>query len=48
MAYKKLEYDLAMKYIEAGGSIKAIQNKYKLTAVQEKQLNGQTKSTKKA
>ena len=37
----------AVKYIKAGGNIEAIKNKYLLTSVQEKQLNGQTTSTQK-
>ena len=36
----------AKKYIKAGGSIDAIKRKYKLTEVQEKQLNEQKTSTK--
>ena len=35
----KEQFDAAVKYVKAGGSIKAIQNKYKLTAKQEKELN---------
>ena len=40
----------AIKYVKAGGSIDAIKNKYKLSAAQEKELNGQqtkTENTKK-
>ena len=37
----------AMEYIAAGGNIDAIRSKYKLTAAQEKELNGQTKDTTK-
>jgi hypothetical protein len=37
----------AMEYIAAGGNIEAIRSKYKLTAAQEKELNGQTKDTTK-
>ena len=36
----------AKKYIKAGGSIDAIKRKYKLSAVQEKQLNEQKTNTK--
>jgi len=38
----------AKEYIGAGGDVKAIKTKYKLTAVQEKELNGksQTNNTK--
>jgi len=36
----------AKKYIKAGGSIDAIKRKYKLTVVQEKQLNEQKTNTK--
>jgi hypothetical protein len=38
----------AVEYISAGGDIKAIKSKYKLTAAQEKQLNGQKSNTTKA
>jgi hypothetical protein len=38
----------AIEYISAGGDIKAIKSKYKLTAAQEKQLNGQKSNTTKA
>ena len=37
----------AIEYIAAGGNIDAIRSKYKLTAAQEKELNGQTKDTTK-
>ena len=37
----------AIEYIAAGGNIDAIRSKYKLTAAQEKALNGQTKDTTK-
>ena len=37
----------AIEYIAAGGNINAIRSKYKLTAAQEKELNGQTKDTTK-
>ena len=35
----------AKEYVAAGGDVKAIKTKYKLTAAQEKELNGQTKNT---
>ena len=35
----------AKEYVAAGGDIEAIKTKYKLTAAQEKELNGQTKNT---
>ena len=38
----------AVKYIKAGGNVEAISKKYKLTAVQEKELNGQSKDIKEA
>jgi hypothetical protein len=38
----------AVEYISAGGDIEAIKSKYKLTAAQEKQLNGQKSNTTKA
>ena len=38
----------AKEFISAGGSIDAIKSKYKLTAVQEKQLNEKTADTQKA
>ena len=44
----KEQMESAIKYVEAGGSVEAIQNKYKLTAAQEKQLNGQKANTKEA
>jgi len=37
----------AMEYVASGGSIDAIKTKYKLTAVQEKELNEQSKNTTK-
>ena len=42
----KDQFDKAKEYIAAGGELDAIKNKYKLTAVQEKELNGsqQTKT----
>ena len=36
----------AKDYVAAGGDVNAIKTKYKLTAAQEKELNGQTKDTK--
>ena len=38
----------AKEYVLAGGDVKAIKSKYKLTAAQEKQLNGQKANTKEA
>ena len=38
----------AKEYVMAGGDIEAIKTKYKLTAVQEKELNGQKANTTKA
>ena len=38
----------AKEYVGAGGDIKAIKTKYKLTAAQEKELNGQKADTEKA
>ena len=38
----------AKEYVAAGGDVEAIKTKYKLTATQEKELNGQTKDTKEA
>ena len=38
----------ALLYVKSGGSLSAIKSKYKLTEVQEKELNGQTKNTEKA
>ena len=37
----------AKDYVQAGGDVKAIKTKYKLTAVQEKELNGQITNTEK-
>ena len=37
----------AKEYMLAGGDVNAIKTKYKLTAKQEKELNGQTANTKK-
>jgi|TARA_R110002033_G_scaffold1007_6_gene9208 hypothetical protein len=36
----------AKEYVAAGGDVKAIKTKYKLTATQEKELNEQSKNTK--
>ena len=41
----KDQFDKAKKYMAAGGELDAIKNKYKLTAVQEKELNGQKTKT---
>jgi hypothetical protein len=41
-------FKTAMEYIASGGSVDAIKSKYKLTAVQEKQLNEKTADTTKA
>ena len=41
------QYIKAKEYIAAGGDVKAIKNKYKLTATQEKELNGQKADNKK-
>ena len=38
----------AKEYILAGGDVNAIKTKYKLTAKQEKELNGQKADTKEA
>ena len=38
----------AKEYMGAGGDVKAIKTKYKLTAAQEKELNGQKANTEKA
>jgi hypothetical protein len=38
----------AKEYIAAGGDVNAIKTKYKLTAKQEKELNGQKANTEKA
>ena len=40
----KEQMESAIKYVEAGGSVEAIQNKYELTAAQEKTLNGKIKT----
>ena len=39
------QYDKAKEYVAAGGKLDAIKNKYKLTAVQEKELNGKQTKT---
>ena len=47
----KDQFDKAKEYMAAGGKLDAIKDKYKLTAVQEKELNGKqtkTENTKKA
>ena len=41
------QYVKAKEYVAAGGDVEAIKNKYKLTATQEKELNGQKANTKK-
>ena len=41
----KDQFDKAKKYMAAGGKLDAIKNKYKLTAVQEKELNGKQTKT---
>ena len=41
----KDQFDKAKEYIAAGGKLDAIKNKYKLTAVQEKELNGKQTKT---
>ncbi len=41
------QYVKAKEYVAAGGDVEAIKNKYKLTATQEKELNGQKADTKK-
>jgi len=38
----------AKEFVAAGGSVDAIKSKYKLTVVQEKQLNEQSKNTQEA
>ena len=38
----------AKEFVAAGGTLEAIQSKYKLTKAQEKELNGQTKDITKA
>ena len=42
------QMEKALEYISAGGDVKAIKAKYKLSINQEKELNGQSKNTKKA
>ena len=41
-------FKTAKEYISAGGNLDAIKTKYKLTAKQEKELNGQKANTEKA
>jgi len=41
------QYIKAKEYVAAGGDVEAIKNKYKLTATQEKELNGQKANNKK-
>ena len=41
------QFEKAKKYVAAGGKLDAIKTKYKLTAVQEKELNGQKADTAK-
>jgi len=41
------QYIKAKEYVAAGGDVEAIKNKYKLTATQEKELNGQKADNKK-
>ena len=41
----KDQFDKAKKYMAAGGELDAIKNKYKLTAAQEKELNGKQTKT---
>jgi len=41
-------FKTAKEYISAGGNLDAIKTKYKLTAKQEKELNGQKADTKEA
>ena len=47
-AITKDQMKKAKEYVAAGGDVKAIKTKYKLTAVQEKELNGQKANTTKA
>jgi hypothetical protein len=44
----KDQMEKAKEYVVAGGDVNAIKTKYKLTAKQEKELNGQKANTKKA
>ena len=44
----KDQFEKAKQYVAAGGKLDAIKTKYKLTAVQEKELNGQKANTEKA
>jgi len=41
------QMEKAKEYIVSGGDVNAIKTKYKLTAKQEKELNGQTANTGK-
>ena len=41
------QYTKAKEYVAAGGDVEAIKTKYKLTATQEKELNGQKTDNKK-
>ena len=41
------QFEKAKKYVAAGGKLDAIKTKYKLTATQEKELNGQKADTAK-
>jgi hypothetical protein len=43
-AITKDQYESAKGYVRSGGSIDAIKTKYKLTAVQEKELNGKIRT----
>ena len=42
------QMEKAKEFVAAGGDIEAIKTKYKLSAAQEKLLNGQSKNTKEA
>ena len=44
----KDQMEKAKEYVVAGGDVNAIKTKYKLTAKQEKELNGQKANTEKA
>jgi len=44
----KDQMEKAKEYVIAGGNVNAIKTKYKLTAKQEKELNGQKANTEKA
>ena len=43
-AITKEQYESAKGYVRSGGSIDAIKTKYKLTAAQEKELNGKIRT----